>query len=175
MTRSAALKNSSSSSSCFLSRLTMASVSSCLILVSLCGLCWEHRAAALPASTVQVRVGEDATLHCPLLDTSTTTSTTSTMTVNTTTSSAPSTSSNLSWYRKAAGQSPQLLLTMRSAGGSRVKYGSGVRPDKVSAAADGSLLLRRSEQSDAAVYYCGLSQGPEPRDRKQKPRRLTKK
>ncbi|GAA6226267.1 secreted immunoglobulin domain 1 [Lates japonicus] len=148
----------------------MASVLSCLILVSLCGLCWEHRVAALPASTVQVRVGEDATLHCPLLDTSTTT-----MTVNATTSSALSTSSNLSWYRKAAGQSPQLLFSMRSSGGSRVKYGSGVRPDKVSAAADGSLLLRRSEQSDAAVYYCGLSRGQEPRDRKQKPRRLTKK
>ncbi|XP_039984082.1 secreted immunoglobulin domain 1 [Xiphias gladius] len=140
MKRSAGLKNNSSSSS-FLCQLKMESALVCLILVSLSGFRWGHPAAAPPAATVEVRVGEDATLHCPLLDQSN------------------AASATLSWYKKAAGRGPQLLLTMRSADSSHVKYGSGVRPDKVSAAADGSLLLRRSEQSDSAVYYCAVSQG----------------
>ncbi|KAF3690536.1 Immunoglobulin kappa variable 4-1 [Channa argus] len=139
----------SSSSSSFLCQLMMESVLLCLILVSLSGFQWKPYGAALPASTVQVKVGEDATLHCPLLDNSTITNTTS----------APNASSTLSWYRKAAGQSPQLLITFRAADNSNVRYGSSVGPDKVSPAANGSLLLHGSEQKDSAVYYCGISQG----------------
>ncbi|XP_070764949.1 secreted immunoglobulin domain 1 [Enoplosus armatus] len=120
----------------------MESVLVCVVLLSLSGFQWGRHATALPASTVQVRVGEDTTLQCPLLD-------------------ASNVSSTLSWYRKAAGQSPQLLLTFKSTNTSNVKYGSGVGPDKVSAAADGSLLLRGSQQSDSAVYYCGISWGDE--------------
>ncbi|XP_044055937.1 secreted immunoglobulin domain 1 [Siniperca chuatsi] len=123
----------------------MESVLVCVILLSLSGFRGERRATALPAPTVQVRAGEDATLQCPLLDAS-----------NASSAAAPST---LSWYRKAAGQSPQLLLSFRSTNASSVKYGSGVGPDKVSAAADGSLLLRGSQRSDAAVYYCAISRG----------------
>ncbi|XP_071328958.1 secreted immunoglobulin domain 1 [Trachinotus anak] len=126
----------------------MESVLVCLILVSLSGFRWGHQASALPASTVQVRVGEDATLQCSLLDNS-----------DATTTAAPPAASSLSWYRKVAGRSPQLLLTMKSSNSSLVKFGSGVGPEKVSAAADGSLLLRRSEHSDSAVYYCGISVG----------------
>lgn len=121
----------------------------------LCEGFWrEQHAAALPASTVQVRVGEDATLQCPLLDASNATTTPAA------TAAVPST---LSWYRKAAGQSPQLLLTFRSHNTSDVKYGSGVDPDKVSAAADGSLMVLGSQQSDSAVYYCGITQGDKQR------------
>lgn len=107
----------------------------------------QQRVTSLPSSTVQVRLGDDATLQCPLLDASDTTA-------------APST---LSWYRKAAGQGPQLLLSFRSTNSSNMKYGTGVDPEKVSAAADGSLLLRGSQRSDSAVYYCSRSRGDEPR------------
>uniref|UniRef100_A0A3Q4AYL2 Ig-like domain-containing protein n=1 Tax=Mola mola TaxID=94237 RepID=A0A3Q4AYL2_MOLML len=95
---------------------------------------WRPAAAPL-ASTVQVRVGEDATLQCPLLD-------------------IPA-GAVLSWYRRAVGHGPELLLSIRSTG--LVTHGPGVGPDKVSAAADGSLLLRASQRSDAAVYYCSVS------------------
>ncbi|XP_040896744.1 secreted immunoglobulin domain 1 [Toxotes jaculatrix] len=157
MKRSAGFQNSSSS---FLSQLMMESLLVCLILVSLSGFRWEHQAAALTDSTIQVRVGEDATLRCPLLDKSNA----STIAVNSTITVLP-VFFNLSWYKKAAGQGPQLLLSVRSTDSSDVKYGSGVGPDKVSAAADGSLLLRRSELSDSAVYYCGISQGEEPQNK----------
>ena len=100
------------------------------------GLWAEQPAAAPPASTVQVRVGEDATLRCPLLD-------------------IPA-GAVLSWYRRAAGRSLELLLSIKANG--RVKHGPGVRPDKVSAATDGSLQLRASQRGDAAVYYCSASQ-----------------
>ncbi|XP_056234967.1 secreted immunoglobulin domain 1 isoform X2 [Seriola aureovittata] len=137
----------------------MESVLVCLILVSLSGFWWGHQSAALPASSVQVRVGEDATLPCPLLDNATT--------------AAPPAYSTLSWYRKVTGGSPQLLLTIRSTNSSNVTFGSGVGPDKVSATADGSLLLRRSEHSDSAVYYCGISQGKEPKNKSAGTQRLT--
>lgn len=122
-----------------------------LIFMRFCfpALCWEPRAAALPASTVRVRVGEDATLHCPLLD-----------------SASANDSLTVSWYRKPAGHSPQLLLSLRAADGSKAKYGAGVRAHKVSAWPNGTLLLRGSEYSDSAVYYCGASHGLE-QDRKQ--------
>ncbi|XP_054591593.1 secreted immunoglobulin domain 1 [Nothobranchius furzeri] len=103
--------------------------------------------------TIKVRSGEDAMLQCPLLDGS-----------NATTANhmvSPSGPSTVSWYRKAAGHAPELLVSFRPADGSNIKYGTAVGPDKVSAAADGSLLLRHSEQSDTAVYYCGISQGSE--------------
>ncbi|KAG7234318.1 hypothetical protein INR49_005083, partial [Caranx melampygus] len=119
-----------------------------LVLVSVGGLWGGLQAAALPlVSTVQVRVGEDATLQCPLLA--------STRAVN---------NSTLSWYRKVEGGSPQLLLTIKSRDGFAVRLGTGVGPEKVSAAADGSLLLRRSDHKDSAVYYCGISQGGRTRD-----------
>ena len=105
----------------------------------------------MPTSTVWVRVGEDARLQCPLLEVSDTTAASL---------EAPAAAPTMvSWYRKLAGQGPELLLSLRSLNGSHVKYGDGVRPEKVWAAADGSLLLRGSEQSDSAVYYCGVSRG----------------
>ncbi|XP_070816880.1 secreted immunoglobulin domain 1 [Chaetodon trifascialis] len=106
-------------------------------------------AAAPPAFTVQVRVGEDATLRCPLLD-----------------AAGAAAASTLSWYRKSAGQGPQLLLSLRSTGSRRVTYGSAVDPQKVLAAADGSLLLRGAERDDSAVYYCGVSHGDADRKRR---------
>lgn len=114
------------------------------ITVLCCVAGFRQRAAALPASTVQVRVGEDATLQCPLLDAS---------------NAAAAAPSTLSWYRKLRGQGPQLLLSFRSTDSRKVKYGAGVGPQKVAAAADGSLLLRGSQQSDSAVYYCSVSRG----------------
>lgn len=125
------------------------------IVISLCcskGLWGEQRAASLLASTVQVRVGEDATLQCPLLDASD--------------ANPPAVPSTLSWYRMAAGRGPELLLSIRTSSSSNVKFGSGVGPDKVLAAADGSLLLRAPQRSDSAVYYCGISQGDEQQKKK---------
>ncbi|KAL7397634.1 hypothetical protein ABVT39_025462 [Epinephelus coioides] len=136
----------------------MESLLVCLILLSVSGVWLEQPASALPASTVQVRVGENATLQCPLLDAFNASTTNAS---NTTAISAAY--STLSWYRKTAGQSPELLLTIRPADESNVKYGAGVGPDKVSAAANGSLLLHNSEQSDSAVYYCGITQGEDPK------------
>ncbi|XP_075209513.1 T cell receptor beta variable 12-5 [Parambassis ranga] len=135
---------------CLLRQLMMASLQLCMVLVCLCGrrLFAPALPAALPASIVQVRVGQDVALQCPLLDAQTNT-----------TSAAPAGPSTLSWYRKAAGRGLELLLTFRSSNTSDVKYGGAVRPDRVSAAADGALLLHGSEHSDAAVYYCGVSQG----------------
>ncbi|XP_069578535.1 secreted immunoglobulin domain 1 [Brachyistius frenatus] len=98
---------------------------------------------APPPPTVQVRVGEDAVLQCPLLAVSNV-------------SSIPSV---LSWYRTVPGRRPELLLSVRSSAGSALTYGDGLGPHKVSPAAGGSLLLRRSERSDSAVYYCGISRG----------------
>uniref|UniRef100_UPI003D7E8E38 immunoglobulin kappa variable 4-1 isoform X1 n=1 Tax=Monopterus albus TaxID=43700 RepID=UPI003D7E8E38 len=133
----------------------------CLIFVSLSGFWGQYPAAALPASTVQVRVGENATLHCPLLDNSTSTA----PTLNA--------SSTLSWYRKVAGQSPELLLTVRSTDPSSVTYGSSVGPGKALAGANGSLLLHNSQHSDTAVYYCGISWGDQ--HKKPVPQQVTEK
>ena len=99
----------------------------------------------LPASTIRVGVGENVTLQCPLLDD-----------LSATASTPPSI---ISWYRKAAGQGPKMLLTLMFSDRIRVKYGDGVHAEKVSASADGSLLLRGSEKRDSAVYYCGISRG----------------
>ncbi|XP_067454188.1 secreted immunoglobulin domain 1 [Thunnus thynnus] len=123
----------------------MKSLLVCLLLLSLSGFRWERCAAA---RTIQVRVGENATLQCPLLAGST---------------SSPST---LSWYRKVAGLSPQLLLSFRTTNTSNVTFGSGVRSEKLSVSSNGSLLLRGSEQSDSAVYYCGISLGQEKEKKK---------
>uniref|UniRef100_UPI003D7D7FA4 Ig kappa chain V-III region PC 2154 isoform X2 n=1 Tax=Monopterus albus TaxID=43700 RepID=UPI003D7D7FA4 len=125
------------------------------------GFWGQYPAAALPASTVQVRVGENATLHCPLLDNSTSTA----PTLNA--------SSTLSWYRKVAGQSPELLLTVRSTDPSSVTYGSSVGPGKALAGANGSLLLHNSQHSDTAVYYCGISWGDQ--HKKPVPQQVTEK
>ncbi|KAM4547897.1 secreted immunoglobulin domain 1 [Odontesthes bonariensis] len=119
----------------------MASV--CVILLALSG--FQQLAAVPPASTVRVGVGENVTLRCPLLDD-----------LSATASTPPSV---ISWYSKAAGQGPRMLLTLMTSDRLRVKYGDGVRADKMSAAADGSLLLLGSEERDSAVYYCGRSRG----------------
>uniref|UniRef100_A0A0F8C8A7 Survival motor neuron protein n=1 Tax=Larimichthys crocea TaxID=215358 RepID=A0A0F8C8A7_LARCR len=92
-----------------------------------------------------VRLGQDATLRCPLL---------------------ASNASTLSWYRKAVGRGPELVLSVRSSRSPPVRFGSGLGPEKVSAAADGSLVLLGSQRSDSAVYYCGVSYGGPDRDRK---------
>uniref|UniRef100_A0A8D3B3Q7 Ig-like domain-containing protein n=1 Tax=Scophthalmus maximus TaxID=52904 RepID=A0A8D3B3Q7_SCOMX len=89
----------------------------------------------------QTGIGEEATLRCPLLA-----------------GAALTGSASLSWYRKRAGRSPELLLTLSS---SQVRRGADVQPDKVSAAADGSLRLRRLELSDTAAYYCSVTEGAE--------------
>ncbi|KAM7388153.1 hypothetical protein PAMP_024351 [Pampus punctatissimus] len=115
----------------------------CVLLLSLSAFRWERCTATL---AVQVRVGEDVTLQCPLL-------------VSSSTSLSPP--STLSWYRKAAGLSPQLLLSFRTTGTPNVTFGSGVCPEKLSVSSDGSLLLRDSKQSDSAVYYCGVTHGQE--------------
>nr|XP_046248471.1 secreted immunoglobulin domain 1 [Scatophagus argus] len=126
----------------------MESVLVCLMLLSAGGVVRRHDAAALLVSTMRVRVGEDATLHCPLLAASN-------ATTNTT---VPST---LSWYKRTAEQGPQMLLSIRSNDSSNVKYGSGFSPEKVSATANGSLLLHASQRSDSAIYYCGITHGDE--------------
>ncbi|MEQ2189015.1 hypothetical protein GOODEAATRI_020750 [Goodea atripinnis] len=121
---------------------------SAILLFALSG--FQQQAASLPASTILITAGEDAMLQCPLLDGS-----------NGTTASLAPGPATLSWYRKAAGHRPTLLLSLSPANGSIVRYGDGVSPDKVSAAANGSLLLRGSELSDSAVYYCCVSHGSE--------------
>ncbi|XP_074493070.1 secreted immunoglobulin domain 1 [Sebastes fasciatus] len=201
----------------------------CVILLSISGLWWEQHAAALPTSTVQVRVGEDVILQCPLLDASTVNASTvnastvnassanastvnastanastvnastvnastvnastantssanastvnassanasnanastanaSTSNASTANASTANASTTLSWYRQAAGQRPELLLSFRSTNASQVKYGAGVGPNKVSAASDGSLLLHDFKRNDSAVYYCSITQGDE--------------
>ncbi|XP_078101040.1 uncharacterized protein LOC144513739 [Sander vitreus] len=137
-----------------------------VILLSLSGvLCWPPTVApptvapptvapptvapptvAPTTSGVLVRVGENVTLRCPLLDAA----------------DAPPPCSRkwtVSWYRKCAGRRLQLLLSVRCAAAFDVAYGAGLSPEKVSAAADGSLLLTNSSQSDSAVYYCSMTQG----------------
>ncbi|XP_047443961.1 secreted immunoglobulin domain 1 [Mugil cephalus] len=154
--RSTDLMNNSSRMS-FLRQSMMDSALLWTLVLALSGL--QLHATASPASTVQVRAGQDAVLQCPLLDASTTTSaTTSTR------------ASTLSWYRKAAGGGPQLLVTLGFMTGFVQKYGDGVGPEKISAAANGSLTLRNLDQNDSADYYCGISRGSE-----NKPLTLTKK
>ncbi|KAM9761619.1 uncharacterized protein ACNS7B_003999 [Menidia menidia] len=130
----------------------MASVRICVVVLALSG--FQRQAAALPVSTVQVRVGEDVTLQCPLLEASNATATTTP-----TPTAEPGGPPTISWYRKAAGQGPMMLLSIVSRDASKLKYGAGVPRQKVSASADGSLLLRGSERRDSAVYYCGVSRG----------------
>lgn len=93
---------------------------------------------SLLASTVQVKAGEDAILHCPLMN------------------GSHGALSTLSWYRQAAGRRPELLLSFRTSYSSDVRFGSGFGPDKVAAGANGSLLLSTPQLSDTAVYYCSL-------------------
>ncbi|KAK1896782.1 T cell receptor beta variable 11-1 [Dissostichus eleginoides] len=151
----------------------MKSVLVLLILLSVRGFLWQQHVSALQASTVQVRYGEDAILQCPLMDafsnvssnTFASSSASSNASSNASSSASSSVSfsasSTLSWYRKAAGRSPELLLSFRSSDVSNVTYGPGVSPDKVSASVDGSLLLHDSRLNDSAVYYCGLTRGEE--------------
>lgn len=105
--------------------------------------------------TVQVRPSQVAVLHCPLLVTSGGTS-----------SSFPSSSSSfstLSWYRQVwEGQSPELLLSLRTGpSGSQVQLGPGFGSKQMTATADGSLQLSAPQRSDTAVYFCSLSLGME--------------
>ncbi|XP_041647274.1 secreted immunoglobulin domain 1 [Cheilinus undulatus] len=126
----------------------------CAIFV--CGVCLSQHVPALPASTLHVRVGENITLHCPLLNTTNTTATTAAPPDLSLHGLAPST---ISWYRKPEGQGPQLLLSFRSTNRSEVTYGTGICSDKISAAANGSLRLHGSQSNDTGVYFCGVSQG----------------
>lgn len=109
------------------------------------GLQGEQCVPPLMVPTVQVKVGEDATLQCPLLDAF---------------DANPNAGfSILSWYRKTAGGGPELLLSIRASGSPNMTFGLGFGPDKVSAAADGSLLLLAFQRRDSAVYFCSISQG----------------
>lgn len=85
-----------------------------------------------------VRVGEDVSLHCPLLDTS---------------------GGTLSWYRKLPGQGPELILSTRSS--SEVKFGPSFGPERAWTAADGSLVLHAAQRGDAGLYFCSISQMPD--------------
>ncbi|XP_068175849.1 secreted immunoglobulin domain 1 isoform X4 [Antennarius striatus] len=114
----------------------MASALVCLMLLSVSG------ATVPPASTVKVRVGEDATLQCPLLD-----------------ANSPSSRADpptISWYRVAPGQSPQLLLSIRS---TDVRPGPGGEAGRFTGGPDGSMRLSASRRSDSAVYYCSITEG----------------
>ncbi|XP_029904665.1 proline-rich protein 36-like [Myripristis murdjan] len=128
--------------------------------IALSGFWLESHAAVLPPDTLRVTPGDDATLRCPLL-------------------AGPAPAYNpahtpgsgpapvlVSWYRQRAGRGPGLILSFRLANVSAARYGVDFGPDKVRGGANGSLLLRGSQQSDAAVYYCGLS-GEEPEKKKQ--------
>ncbi|KAG7514545.1 signal-regulatory protein beta-2-like isoform X2 [Solea senegalensis] len=108
-------------------------MSSVLVLISFCtGFDGRSQAAALSPPTVQVKVGDNITLQCPLL-------------VNA--------SSSVSWYRKWSGRRPQLLLTVATpTNSSDVTHSA-----RVLVAADGSLRLRRVDFSDSAVYYCAVN------------------
>lgn len=110
---------------------------------------FQQHVLTMPTSTLWVRPGENATLYCPLLDT---------LHRN---KSSP-TASTISWYRTAAGQGPQMLLTVMPSNTPNVTYGAGVCPGKVSVGVNGSLLLRGFQQNDSAVYFCGMSQGSKP-------------
>lgn len=101
--------------------------------------------------TVQVRPGQAAVLHCPLLAASGGAATSPT--------SSPTSSPTLSWYRQVAeGRSPELLLALRTGpGGSNVRFGPGLGSDRLTATADGSLRLSAPQRSDTAVYYCSIS------------------
>ncbi|XP_041862922.1 secreted immunoglobulin domain 1 [Melanotaenia boesemani] len=131
--------------------MMMVSTVVCVLFLALSG--FQQHVATWPAPTVQVRVGENVSLQCPLLDSSN-----STMATSTSDEAAPAT---LSWYRKTAGLGPMLLLSLMPSNGSHVKYGNGIDPEKVSATANGSLLLQGSKESDSGVYYCGISYGSE--------------
>lgn len=105
--------------------------------------------AGLPV-TVQVRPGQAAVLHCPLLAASDGAATTFS-------------SFTISWYRQVwEGRSPELLLALRiGPGGSQMQLGPGLRSKQVTATADGSLQLSSPQRSDTAVYYCSLGLGVE--------------
>ncbi|KAF6722038.1 Ig kappa chain V-III region VH [Oryzias melastigma] len=118
-----------------------------VILLALSG--FQKPVLTMPTSTLWVRAGENATLYCPLLD------------APQHTKSSP-TASIISWYRTAAGQGPQMLLTVGPSSTPNVKYGAGVRPEKVSAGVNGSLMLSGFQQNDSAVYFCGMSHGTKP-------------
>ncbi|KAM3876300.1 secreted immunoglobulin domain 1 [Diretmus argenteus] len=109
---------------------------SLLILLILTGLGSDRRVAMLP-DTLKVKVGDDATLQCPLMDSSRL--------------------ATVSWYRQTAGRSPLLVLSYHLTNTSAVTYGPGVHPNKFTARVDGSLLLHGSEESDSALYFCGLT------------------
>ncbi|RVE73755.1 hypothetical protein OJAV_G00034500 [Oryzias javanicus] len=117
-----------------------------VFLLALSG--FQEPVLTMPASTLWVRAGENATLYCPLLEASQSAK------------SSP-TASIISWYRTAAGQGPQMLLTVKPFS-TNVKYGAGVHPEKVSAGVNGSLMLSGFQQNDSAVYFCGMSHGTKP-------------
>lgn len=108
-----------------------------------------------PPVTVQVRPGQAAVLHCPLL--------TASGGAEPSPASSPTRSFTLSWYRQVwEGQSPELLLALKTGpDGSQVRLGPGFGSERVTATADGSLQLSAPQRSDTAVYYCSLSLGVE--------------
>lgn len=87
---------------------------------------------------MKVSVGEEVTLHCPLLDRA---------------------SGTLSWYRKLPGQGPELVLSTGS--GLGLKFGSGLGPGRVRATADGALVLPAARRSDSGFYFCCVSREQE--------------
>ncbi|XP_062306177.1 secreted immunoglobulin domain 1 [Osmerus eperlanus] len=94
------------------------------------------------SSKLSVRMGENATLDCPLP-----------ISFN---------KSTFSWYKQRHAERPELILSYPVTNISLVIYGQGFQPDKFTARLGKSgphlhqLLIQGSTESDTAVYYCGL-------------------
>lgn len=112
----------------------------CYSLWSSAGLWW-----AEPRSTrargLLVRPGENVTLDCLL--------------------PATFTAGTVSWYKQSPAGRPELVVSYPLTNISHVHYGQGFPPNKFSVQSNNSgsilqqLLIHRSKENDAAVYFCG--------------------
>ncbi|XP_036833847.1 secreted immunoglobulin domain 1 [Oncorhynchus mykiss] len=96
--------------------------------------------------SLSVKVGEDATLNCPL--------------------STNCSMATVSWYKQSQGERPELVLSYHLTNTSHVLYGHGFHPNKITVQTNDSrplhqhqLLIHGSKENDMAVYFCGLTEG----------------